>query len=45
MKNIGIILVRIALFLILLGLIFGHLASESYQIPDAKKGILGFLSL
>ena len=45
MKNIGIILVRIALFLILLGLIFGHLASESYQIPEAKKGILGFLSL
>ena len=36
MKNIGIILVRIALVLLLIGLFFGHLASESYQIQEIR---------
>lgn len=45
MKNIGIILVRIALLLLLAGLFFGHLASETYQMTEAKNGVLGFLSL
>lgn len=45
MKNSGIILVRIALLLLLLGLFFGHLASETYRMNTAKEGVLGFLSL
>ena len=45
MKNYGIILVRIALILLLLGLFFGHLASETYRMNEAKDGVLGFLSL
>ena len=45
MKNTGIILVRIALLLLLVGLFFGHLASETYQMTEAKNGVLGFLSL
>ena len=40
MKNIGIILVRIALLLLLAGLFFGHLASETYQMTEAKNGVL-----
>ncbi len=45
MKNYGIYLIRIALILLLLGLFFGHLASESYRLNEAKEGVLGFLSL
>lgn len=45
MKNYGIVLVRIALILLLLGLFFGHLASETYRMNEAKEGVLGFLSL
>ena len=45
MKNYGIVLVRIALILLLLGLFFGHLASETYRMNEAKDGVLGFLSL
>ena len=45
MKNIGIWLVRIALLLLLAGLYFGHLASESYRLAEPKSGVMGFLSL
>ncbi len=45
MKNFGIWLIRIALVLLVLGLFFGHLASESYRITQPKSGIMGFLSL
>ena len=45
MKNIGIWLIRIALLLLLAGLFFGHLASESYRITEPKSGVMGFLSL
>ena len=45
MKNHGIYLIRIALILLLLGLFFGHLASESYRITEPKSGVMGFLSL
>ena len=45
MKNFGIWLIRIALVLFVLGLFFGHLASESYRITQPKSGIMGFLSL
>lgn len=45
MKNHGIYLIRIALILLLLGLFFGHLASESYRITEPKLGFMGFLSL
>ena len=45
MKNFGIWLIRIALVLFVLGLFFGHLASESYRITQPKSGVMGFLSL
>ena len=45
MRNIGIWLIRIALLLLLAGLFFGHLASESYRITEPKSGVMGFLSL
>ena len=45
MKNHGIYLIRIALILLLLGMFFGHLASESYRITEPKSGVMGFLSL
>lgn len=45
MKNFGIWLIRIALVLFILGLFFGHLASESYRITQPKSGVMGFLSL
>lgn len=45
MKNFGIWLIRIALVLLVLGLFFGHLASESYRITQPKSGVMGFLSL
>lgn len=44
-QNIGIWFVRISLFLLVLGLVFGHLASESYRFTDSKSGVLGFLTL
>lgn len=43
--NIGLWFVRIALLLLFLGLLFGHLASESYRMTNAKSGVMGFLSL
>ena len=45
MKNFGIWLIRIALVLFVLGLFFGHLASESYRLTEPKSGVMGFLSL
>jgi len=45
MKNFGIWLIRVALILFVLGLFFGHLASESYRITQPKSGVMGFLSL
>jgi nitric oxide reductase subunit B len=45
MKNFGIWLIRIAIVLFVLGLFFGHLASESYRITQPKSGVMGFLSL
>lgn len=45
MKNFGIWLIRITLVLFVLGLFFGHLASESYRITEPKSGVMGFLSL
>lgn len=45
MKNFGIWLIRIALVLFVLGLFFGHFASESYRITQPKSGVMGFLSL
>lgn len=35
-------LMRIALFLLLMGLLWGHLASESYRMKEATSGILPF---
>jgi nitric oxide reductase subunit B len=35
-------LLRIALFLLLMGLLWGHLASESYRMKEATSGILPF---
>ena len=45
MKNTGIWFVRIALLLLFAGLLFGHLASESYHQEKATEGVMGFLSL
>ena len=45
MKNAGIWFVRIALILLIAGLLFGHLASESYNQTTATDGVMGFLSL
>lgn len=44
-QNIGIWFVRLSLVLLFLGLFFGHLASESYRLTEAKTGVMGFLSL
>ena len=45
MKNTGIWFVRIAFVLLIAGLLFGHLASESYNQTTATNGVMGFLSL
>ncbi|WP_432670444.1 cbb3-type cytochrome c oxidase subunit I [Flavobacterium sp. SM2513] len=45
MKNTGLWFIRIAFVLLIAGLLFGHLASESYNQATATNGILGFLSL
>ena len=41
----GTWLLRLALLLLFLGLLFGFLASFAYRLTDAKSGILGFLTL